>query len=256
MAKKDKDTTPAVEGEEKEGVVSKIISMLIWLFIIVILLSIIIIFIKLNIGNVGKGVLRPILKDVPVINWILPDVSDDIIADENGYEYDNLTDAVDKIKELQKQIDELQKGKTANEKTIQDLNTEVARLKVFEDASDEFNKRVLDFDKNVVFNDKAPDIQEYRTYYEGINPDNAAEIYQQVIEQQQIEEKIQQEGERYGKMEPKSAADSLQIMTGDLDLVAQILSSMSTTKSALIMQEMEPDFCAKITKKMAIMATE
>ncbi len=256
MAKKDKEdvnTAPVTEGEEKEGVVSKIISVLIWLFIIVILLSIIIIFIKLDIGKIGSGVLRPILKDVPVVNLILPDVSDKIVADENGYEYDNLNDAVDKIKELQQQIDGLQKTKAADDQSIADLSAEVARLKVFEDASNEFNQRVLDFDKNVVFNEKAPGIDEYAAYYEGINPENAAEIYRQVIEQQQIEERIKQEGERYAKMEPVAAASSLQIMTGDLDLVAQILMSMSTSKSALIMQEMEPDFCAKITKKMSLM---
>ncbi len=254
MAKKDTKTAPMKLNEEKEGVVSRIISILIWLFIIVILMSIIIIFIKLDIGKIGSGVLRPVLKDVPVVNWILPEVPENIIADENGYEYDNLTDAVNKIKELQQQLKDLEKTKTDNEKTIQDLQTEVARLKVFEDASKEFNKRVLDFDKNVVMNEKAPDISEYATYYEGINPENAAEIYRQVIEQQQIDEKTKQQGERYSKMEPKAAAEALQIMTGDLDLVSEILMSMSTTKSSLIMQEMEPDFCAKISKKMLLMA--
>lgn len=254
MAKQDTTTTPIMEGEEKEGVVSKILSALIWLFIIVILLSIIIIFIKLDIGNIGSSVLRPVLKDVPVVNWVLPDVSDKIVADENGYEYTNLTDAVDKIKELQQEIEKLKKESKKDQKTIDDLTAEVARLKVFEDNSGEFDKRVLEFDQNVVFNDKAPDISEYAAYYEGINAENAAEIYRQVIEQQQVDEQIKLQGERYAKMEPADAAAALQIMTGDLDLVAQILSSMSTSKSALIMQEMEPDFLAKITKKMSLMA--
>ena len=253
MAKKGKNTTPVIEGEENESFISKIISILIWLFIVVILMSIIIIFIKIDIGKVGSDVLRPVLKNVPVINWILPEVPDTVIADEEGYEYDNLTDAVNRIKELQQQVKSLEKSKKENEKTIQDLQAEVERLKVFEQANEEFKKRVLEFDKNVVMNDKAPDISEYAAYYEGINPENAAEIYRQVVEQQQIEEKIKLEGERYAKMEPKAAADALQIMTGDLDLVAQILMSMSTSKSALIMQEMEPDFCAKITKKMSLM---
>lgn len=253
MAKQD-NLTPMLDGEEKEGVVSKIISVLIWLFIIVILLSIIIIFIKLDIGNIGSSVLRPVLKDVPVVNWVLPDVSDDIIADENGYEYDNLTDAVDKVKELQQQIEQLQKTGSENAKTIEELTAEVARLKVFEDNSDEFDKRVLEFDQKVVFNEKAPDTSEYIEYYEGINAENAAEIYRQVVEQQQADALIKSQGERYSKMEPADAAAALQVMTGDLDLVAQILSSMNTSKSALIMQEMDPDFCAKITKKMSLMA--
>ncbi len=254
MAKNNNKLAPINEGDEQEGIISKIISILIWLFIVVILMSIIIIFIKLDIGKIGSGVLRPILKDVPVVNWILPEVSDTIIADEEGYEYDNLTDAVNKVKELQQQLQSLEKTKTENEKTLQDLNTEVARLKAFEEASEEFNKRVLDFDTNVVMNEKAPSIEEYIAYYEGINPENAAEIYRQVIEQQQIEEKIKLEGERYSKMDPEAAANALQVMTGDLDLVAKILMSMNTSKSALIMQEMEADFCAKITKKMSLMA--
>ncbi len=254
MAKKDRNAIPGMEGEDKEGTVSKIISILIWLFIVVILMSIIIIFIKLDIGKVGSEVLRPVLKNVPVVNWILPEAPDKIIADEEGYEYDNLGDAVDKIKDLQKQLAEMDKTKSENEKAIKDLTAEVTRLKAFEEASKEFNKRVLDFDTNVVKNEKAPDISEYIKYYEQINPENAAEIYRQVVEQMQIDEKIKQQGERYSKMEPKAAADALQIMTGDLDLVSQILMSMNTSKSALIMQEMEPDFCAKISKKMLLMA--
>ena len=154
MAKKDRDITPEVEGEENEGIISKIISILIWLFIIVILMSIIIIFIKLDIGKIGTQVLRPVLKNVPVVNLVLPEVPDDVIADEEGYEYDNLTDAVEKIKELQQKIDNLEKTNVENDKTIQDMTQEVARLKVFEEASEEFNKRVLEFDTNVVKNEK------------------------------------------------------------------------------------------------------
>ena len=67
-----------------------------------------------------------------------------------------------------------------------------------------------------------------------------------------VDEKIKEQADRYAKMEPAAAADALQVMTGDLDIVADILMSMSTKNAAAIMNEMDPDFCAKITKKMSL----
>lgn len=40
---------------------------------------------------------------------------------------------------------------------------------------------VKEFDEKVVFNKKAPDISEYEKYYQQIEPENAEDIYKQVI---------------------------------------------------------------------------
>ena len=67
MAKKVKD------NEEAGRVGSAFMTLL----IVMIWLGVIVILIKLDIGGVGSNVLRPVLKDVPILKEILPDMTDD-----------------------------------------------------------------------------------------------------------------------------------------------------------------------------------
>ena len=54
-------------------------------------------------------------------------------------------------------------------------------------------------------------------------------------------------------MEPASAEAILSEITNDLTLVAKILDSMQTSKSALILQNMKPTTAAQVTTKMTAM---
>ncbi|MCM1245657.1 MAG: hypothetical protein NC293_08465, partial [Roseburia sp.] len=76
------------------------------------------------------------------------------------------------------------------------------------------------------------------------------EIYKQVVKDQQYRAKITKQATMYSKMEPEQAANVLQTMSGDLDLIASILDSMTESKSAAILAEMEPETAAQITTKM------
>jgi Uncharacterized conserved protein len=251
MAKKEKINNENSEGKEKAG--NKIVTALIALVIVFIWLAIFALLIKLDVGGFGSNVLRPILKNVPVVNQILPPATDAQLANENDYPYKNLGEAVARIKELELQLDSAKGTSKANSGYISDLEAEVSRLKVFEKNQTQFEKEKKDFETNVVFNDKAPSISEYKKYYESISPTNAAKIYKQVVEQLQVDQKVQDLADRYSKMDPASAAKILEVMTGDVDLVAKILDTMKPAKSALILQNMTAEFSAKITKKMSIM---
>ena len=66
----------------------------------------------------------------------------------------------------------------------------------------------------------------------------------------QYSQKVKDWAEAYSKMEASNAASILEEMTGDTDLVAQILNNMSSSKRAAILAEMTPLFAAKITKVM------
>lgn len=254
MAKKKKtDDIKSIDGEEvkKEGSGSKILSVLIALVIVIIWLAVFAALIKMDIGGFGSNVLSPVLKDVPIINRILPGYS--AYEDTEGNRYKNLDQAMAKIQELENQIASMNSTGSANSDYITQLEAENARLKVFEQEQKEFQQRVADFDQQVVFNDKAPAIEEYKTYYEQIDPANAADIYQKVVEQMQVDENIKTQAERFVKMEPQSAAQILEVMTGDLDLVCKILESMKPDQSAAIMQQMSTEYAAKITKKSTIL---
>jgi flagellar motility protein MotE (MotC chaperone) len=137
-----------------------------------------------------------------------------------------------------------------------ELQAEIDRLKVFEENQKAFEQQKDDFDKNVVFADAAPSIEEYKKYYEGINPDNAAEIYRQVVEQLQYSDAIQEKADIYKSMDPQAAAQILETMTADVESVAKILLSMKPKESAAILAEMDNVVAAKITKKMLDMDEE
>ncbi|WFR54978.1 hypothetical protein QA584_15290 [Anaerocolumna sp. AGMB13025] len=248
---KDLDTN---EKTKKAG--SRIIAAIIVLFIVLIWLAVFAVLIKLDVGGFGNSILRPLLKDVPLVNKILPDVPEEQIAYENDYPYTTLKEAIDRIKELETLNDTLSKGDKTSAEKIKELQAEVDRLKVFEDNQKAFEEKVKQFDEEVVFSDQAPSIEEYKKYYEGIDPTHAEEIYRQVVEQMQYDQKIKEKADIYRKMKPAEAAAILETMTADIDLVSEMLLSMRPSESSLILAQMDPTAAAKITKKMFDMDAE
>lgn len=253
MAKKDKKDKNKQEDlgmEESKG--SKTVTALIVVIIVILWLAIFGVLIKLDVGNFGSEVLYPVLKDVPIVNMILPEPADGSGQTESG-EYDNLADANARIKELESQLAANNSSDNASSDEIKDLKAEVARLKKFEDNQKAFAQRVKEFDKNVVYNDKAPDTDEYKAYYEEIEPDNAQEIYAQVCKDYQYSQEVKDQADIYSKMEAANAAAILEEMSSDLKLVASILDNMQASKSAEILANMSTNVAAQLTTKMTAM---
>ncbi|NLL72027.1 MAG: hypothetical protein GX237_00670 [Clostridiales bacterium] len=238
----------------KEG--SKVLTVLIALLIAIIWFAIFGLLIKFDVGGFGSEVLRPILKDVPVVNKILPSVSDEQLAYENDYEYSSLAQAVARINELEAIIEEKEQAEEGDNTTIAELLAELERLKIFEEKQEEFEERLIEFDKNVVFAEAAPGLEEYKKYYEEIDPANAELIYRQVVEQLQYSEAIKEKADIYRVMDPEAAALILETMTADVEAVAKILLAMKPKESSKILAEMDHVLAAKITKKMLDMDEE
>lgn len=238
-----------LDTEEKGG--SRIVTVLIAVLIVLIWLAIFALCVKFDVGGFGSGVLRPILKDVPVVNRILPDVSDTQLAEENDYKYSDIAKANARIKELEKELENYENTSSSTGSQVLDLQAEVARLKVFEDNQLDYERRLKEFNDEVVFAKQAPDIEEYKKYYEEIDPTNAEEIYRQVCEQLEADKLVQEQADRFTKMDPKAAASTMQEMTGDIKLVCQILKAMKPAQSAAIMNEMDPLFNAKVVKRLS-----
>lgn len=245
MAKKDDKHS----GEEGAG--NKLVNALIVLIIVLIWLAFFGFLIKMDVGGIGSKVLYPVLKDVPVVNKILPAASEDQQAAEGDYKYTTLKSANARIAELEGQLASETGTTTANSDYIKDLEKKVQDLQRYKDNEDAFNKRVADFDENVVFAKNAPDISNYRSYYESISPENAEKIYKQVIEAERYSEKAKQLATYYGTMEAAKAAQALAEMKEDLDLVCDIITNMSDKQAAAVLQEMDSTYAAQITKKIS-----
>ncbi|NLO10759.1 MAG: hypothetical protein GX129_12960 [Clostridiales bacterium] len=242
------------DGVEKEG--SKLLTVLIALLIAIIWFTIFGLLIKFDVGGFGSGVLRPIIKDIPLINRILPDISEEQLAIEKDYAYSSLAEAVAKIKELETTIEDMETKDTEEDAKRADLLAELDRLKIFEEKQSAFEEMEKEFDKKVVFAEAAPSLEEYRKFYESINPTNAEQIYRQVVEQLQYSAAIQEKADIYKSMKPDAAARILETMTADVESVAKILLAMRPKESAAILAEMDHVLAAKITKKMLDMDEE
>lgn len=238
--------TDASEEEEGGGLLAALIVVL----IVVIWIAILGLLVKLDVGGFGSDVLYPVLKDVPVLNKILPENIDEEL--EANREFTNLNDAIDEINRLRKRIDDLEKS-GANEATQEEMNSlkeEIRRLQTFEDTQVEFQKLKTEFYEEVVFSDQAPAVEEYKKYYEEIDPDNAEYIYRQVVQQIETDGELNDYVKAYSEMKPKRAAAIFEMMTDNLDLVARILGQMDASARSKILGAMDSEVASQITKIM------
>lgn len=241
----------AAEGEEEEKFSSKLILALVTVLIAVIWLGIIAILIKSDVGGFGSSVLYPMLKDVPYVNKILPaPEGGQVVEDTENSMYGSLDEAIVRIKELEQMLDDADVKKKKDAKTISDLKSQLEELAVLKEEQAKFEEEKEKFYEEVVFGDSAPDINEYKTYYEGINPENAEILYKQVVEQISYDAKVEDYVKTYSQMKPKEAAAIFDAMTDDLGLVADILMNMGGKARADILGKMDQQTAAKLTKIM------
>lgn len=215
--------------------------------IVLVWIAIFALLIKLDVGGFGSSVLYPVLKDVPVLNKILPEVSNEELSSNSGDTYSTLQDAIDRINELENELKIYKENSDANAEIISNLTAEVSRLKIYEESQLYLETLRKKFDNEVVYTDNAPDINEYRDWYEEMNEENAAEIYRQVIEQMQMDQVIVDLANYYSSMKADAAASIFEEMTGDLEKVAKILTCMKKEVAGEILAAMNPTLAAKLT---------
>ncbi|EOS51608.1 hypothetical protein C809_01065 [Lachnospiraceae bacterium MD335] len=221
------------------------------LFIIAIWLGILCLLVKMDVGGFGSNVLTPILKDVPVINKILPSESGTETTKDKAYGgYNSIKDAVEEINNLQKQMETLQNNNTSYSEQIEALKAEVQRLQTFEDNQVDFQRIKEQFYEEVVYAENGPGAEAYRTYYEEMDPTTAEALYKQVIQEEAVNNKMKDYVATYSSMEASKAAAILSAMTDNLNLAAEILESLSSSSRAAIMAEMDPSIAARLTKIM------
>ncbi len=218
--------------------------------IILVWMAILCVVIKLDVGGFGSKVLTPLLKDVPVVNLILPNSQNSgNISTENGG-YTNLNDATEQIKNLELQLQQAQTDNLKLQEDVANLKAENARLQEFEDKQVEFQRIKNEFYEEVVYAENGPGAEAYQKYYESMDPTTAEYLYKQVIAQLQEDKSVQDYASAYSSMKPKKAAAIFEQMTDNLNLAARILKTMSAENRGDILAEMDPAIAAKLTKIM------
>ncbi|MCT4545386.1 MAG: hypothetical protein N4A63_17770 [Vallitalea sp.] len=226
------------------------------LIILIVIIGAVCALIKLDIGKLGSKYAYPVLKDIPVLNGILPKVVEETISEsstDDNYAFENVDEAVERLKvtetllkEKEIKIEEL----TEQVKLLQDENT---RLKVFEENQVQFDQRKKEFDERIVLGEKVPDISEFITYYEEMKPENAAKIYAETIKIEEKNKELLDVAMAYGLMKPANAAAILMKMSttsSKMKMVVQILNNIDSEQRGAILSAMDTKTAAKITEYM------
>ena len=120
------------ELEDEGGGIS---TFLVTVVIIIIWIGILCLLVKLDVGGFGSNVLAPVLKDVPVVNKILPAETIVSTDDEESYGgYTSLREAVDYIKQLELELEQAQSASNSDSEELKELRAEIERLQTFENA--------------------------------------------------------------------------------------------------------------------------
>ena len=249
--KRAKKAASELDFDENETGGSKIMLFFVTVIMFAIWMAIFALLVKMDVGGFGSSVLYPMLKDVPYVNAILPDSKDvSVMERETQYQFRNMDEAIDRIKELELELAEEQNSGNSGNARIAELESQVAELSVYKEQQADFEVTRQKFYDEVVFSDQAPDINEYKQYYESIDPANAEILYKQVVEQTAKNAKLDEYVKTYSSMKPKEAASIFNAMTTDLELVAEILMAMSPQARADILGKMNADTAAKVTHLM------
>ena len=226
--------------------------LLVTLIIVVVWLANLALLIKLDVGGFGSGVLRPVLQNVPVINKILPSekMANPGSNEDEYYGYTDLKDAVEQIKRLELELENVQAARQQEKEGVDALRAEIERLKTFENNQIAFEKIKNEFYNEVIYSDKGPGADEYIKYYESMDPATAAQLYQQTIQKEQTDSQVKDYAAAYAAMKPKEAAAIFEAMQDDLDLAARILNEMSSDDRGKILGVMDSEVAARLTKIM------
>lgn len=217
------------------------------LFILLVWLAIFAILVRMDVGGLGSTIMYPVLKDIPYLNMILPEVEP---PQDSAYTFDTIDDAIKRIQELERQLAEAVEADTERNAKMAELENLVAQLQPYKDSVDQFNAQRQKFYQEVVFSDDAPDIKEYKAYYESINPASAENIYRQVVQQLEEDSMLSDYAAAYSAMEPAQAASIFDGMQDNFRLVARILSVMSAEDRGNILAQMNTENAAAITAMM------
>lgn len=250
--KKKKAEAREAGGEDDDEKGGGILVFFVAFLILLIWLAIIALLIRMDVGGFGSTVLYPFLKDVPVINRILPEVEvyEEENKEEDPYAFSSMDEAVARIKELEKQLAKAKKkNKSAKAKTEEYAAME-AELQKYKDEEASFEKTKQKFYKEVVYSDKAPDINTYKEYYESIEPANAEKLYKQVVADIKDSSQLEEYATTYSTMKATEAAAIFNTMTDNLKLVGRILWAMDKDSRGAILGKMDSETAAAVTKIM------
>lgn len=232
--------------KEKNEWVGKLISVVVLLGIIGCIGGIL----YFNVGNVTDKYMKPLLQNIPVVKNIVPTAE----KQENQEDLTQLSkeEIIQKLNQVNEELTAEKEENSSLTKEVESSKKEIQRLQEIETQHLQFLQEKEAFDRQVVYGEQAPTLEEYRQFYEQMNPETAESIYREIVGDAEISQELKKYAATYQEMDASSAAGILEKLTlTDIDLVIQILENIDAEQRADILGEMEPQTAARITKRLA-----
>ncbi len=221
---------------------------LISLVLAFLIIGVFIALVKLDVGGLGSRILGPSLKNVPVINMILPkmpEASEEAVA---SYNFASIDEAVERLKATEILLKEKEKEAEKLNETIKQNKTEIDRLKIFETSQLQFAKDKEEFDRLVA---QQADKEAYMKYVEETYPESALKIYGELIKEKAINDEVEKIAKMFQEMKPKNAAAILEeTIAKDIDMAAEVLFKLDSAQSGAVLAAMDPIIADKISRYM------
>ena len=270
---------------ETEDVGSGFATFIITVLIILMWLAIMALLVKLDVGGFGSQVLAPVIGGVPGLNKILPESAlQQLQQEENGEQQAVVNESDDGtmteiilpgfgsseeegvsgntdqgaggagsayIRQLENELAEAQQRNNEYAQMIAEQQAEVNRLQPFEEEQRQFEEVKADFYEQVIYAENGPGPEEYMKYYEGIDPELAAELYQEAVKSYMDTEEVRKYAQTYASMKAKKAAGIMEDLVnnkGDAELAARILNQMSADDRGKVLGAMEAEPAGVLTQ--------
>ncbi|ANX00559.1 hypothetical protein ODU73_000576 [Thermoclostridium stercorarium] len=218
---------------------------------------------KNNIGGLGEY-FRPSIERIPVLKHALPPLPES--EDPDDPRHLTQRELIEKYDELRRTNKELTKQLEDAQKRINELESEKEKWTSMADEAQEIleknegtSKKILEQLEQLETQKKELDRliamgnpEGFAEYYEKMNPENARELYQEIVKQQVAEENYRNLAVPYTQMEPENAAAILtELGQKDMELVVNLMETMKNDVKAEIIENMDPKFAAELMKAIA-----
>jgi len=189
----------------------------------------------------------------PLLRWALPEPED---PDDPKY----LTDW-----ELRERYVQIKEERDRLTKQLEEANLEVSNLQIYKNEYEKLLKEIeeerlqLEEQMDLVIQDREEiqklaaknDPEGFKKYYESINAEKAAEIYREILIEENAEQQKKDVIKIYESMDEAAAANIFNAMgEKNIHIIVGLLSGMKKDNASDILAEMDPSLASKITEEL------